>query len=184
MFLGEARGDSSRESIVDQVRMLAALWPLFLVFGGLVVFAWIKIIVSRWIRSITPLGELDSVEAMSGEDFERWLRGLFERQGWKVSLTPEVGDYGADLLLEKEGSRIAVQAKRWKRQVGIKAVQEAVAARDYYRTNSAWVVTNSTFTQAAMRQAKASGIVLMDKGWLVAALTEERKKKRLEDIRA
>ncbi len=39
-------------------------------------------------------------------------------------LTPETGDYGADLVLSKDGRKIVVQAKRWKNVVGIEAVQQ------------------------------------------------------------
>lgn len=174
----------SKELSVDQLKMIAAFWPLALAFSVMIALAWLKILLSRWMRSFTPLADLDRVDSMSGEDFEKWLRALFEQRGWKVRLTPDVGDYGADLLLEKDGSRVAVQAKRWKRQVGIKAVQEALAARDFYRTDKAWVITNSTFTQAAEKQAKASGVILLDRSWLADALKAECREQRKKGSRA
>ena len=53
-----------------------------------------------------------------------------------------------DLVLEQDGSRIIVQAKRYSQPVGVKGVQEAYAARPHYRAGAAWVISNSTFTPA------------------------------------
>lgn len=69
--------------------------------------------------------ELDS---LSGVEFEEFLAGLFRAQGYAVELTPATGDYGADLILSKDGRRIAVQAKRYAGSVGVAAVQEALPA--------------------------------------------------------
>ena len=110
---------------------------------------------------------------MSGEEFERALRLLLEREGWRVELTPRTGDYGADLVISREGQRVVVQAKRWKKPAGIRAVQEALGARDRYRAEDAWVICPSGFTQAAVRQAKASRIRLKDGAWLGKRLRAE-----------
>lgn len=104
------------------------------------------------------------------------LRQLLERDGWKVELTPKSGDYGADLVIRRQGVKVVVQAKRWKKPVGVKAVQEALAARDIYRADEAWVVTNSTYSRAACRQAEASRIVLRDGDWLAHKIGELNRK--------
>lgn len=80
------------------------------------------------------------------------------------------GDYGADLVLEKDGARAVVQAKRWSRNVGVKAVQEAVAAKPLYRCDYSMVVTNRYFTEQARRLAKANDVRLWNRDDLVGAL--------------
>ena len=54
-------------------------------------------------------------------EFEEYLAGLFRKQGFKVELTPSTSDYGADLVLMKDGQRIAVQAKRYEVRVALGA---------------------------------------------------------------
>ena len=51
-------------------------------------------------------------------------------RGWTVADTPASGDFGADLIAEKDGKRIAIQAKRYSKPVGNKAVNEALGGRD------------------------------------------------------
>lgn len=107
---------------------------------------------------------------MSGTQFENTLRQLFERDGWRVDLTKLTGDFGADLILHKDGKKVVVQAKRWKSPVGIRGVQEVVGARDTYKADEAWLVCCSTFTNAAIAQASASKVWLRDRAWLEAKL--------------
>ena len=75
------------------------------------------------------------------------------RLGYSVEVTRYRGDYGADLVVRKGGQKTAVQAKRWKKRVGLKAVQEAVAAKAMYGCDHALVVANREFTQQARRLA-------------------------------
>lgn len=77
------------------------------------------------------------------------------------------GDFGADLILETETQRIAVQAKRYKSKVGIKAVQEIASAKSHYRANETWVVTNNFFTAAAVELAQSNGVKLCDRNFLI-----------------
>ena len=103
-------------------------------------------------------GELDQ---LSGTEFEAFLAGLFRTQGYTAELTPLTGDYGADLILFKNGKRIAVQAKRYAGSVGVSAVQEALSGQAYYQCDIAWVVTTGTFTNNALELAKKSGVKLI-----------------------
>lgn len=113
------------------------------------------------------IAELDQLE---GEDFERYLELLFRKLGYRVIRTPYQGDYGADLVIQKEGVQTVVQAKRYNRSVGVKAIQEAVAAKDYYKANRAMVVTNSYYSQQAKKLAAANQVELWDREALVKQL--------------
>lgn len=66
------------------------------------------------------------------------------------------------MLLSGRGVRVAVQVKFWTSAVGNHAVQEVVAAKALYKTDAAWVVTNSTFTLQAIVLAKATGVRLIE----------------------
>ena len=114
------------------------------------------------------------VDAMSGAEFEEFLRLRYKAEGYAVRKTPYTGDYGADLILEKGQQKIAVQAKRYKSNVGIKAVQEIAAAKLHYGANEAWVVTNSFFTKAALELAKSNKVKLVNRNELVEILLAKK----------
>ena len=101
------------------------------------------------------------LDQLTGVEFEEFLAGLFRAQGYTAKLTPTTGDYGADLILSKDGQQIAVQAKRYTGSVGVQAVQEALSGQAYYKCHTAWVITTGTFTINALELAKKSGVKMI-----------------------
>ena len=110
------------------------------------------------------------IDKLSGKDFEQYLEIFFKKLGYQVKRTPYQGDYGADLVLRQGDEKTVVQAKRYNRSVGVKAVQEAVASKEYYQCNKAMVVTNSYFSRQAVALAKANRVELWDRDELVSRL--------------
>lgn len=110
---------------------------------------------------------IDEIDSLSGEDFEAFLSLCFSEHGYKVQMTPKSGDFGADLILSKGGIDTVVQAKRWRQTVGIEAVQQVVAAKQYYKARNAMVITNSRYTAAAVRLARANNVTLWSREDLV-----------------
>lgn len=95
---------------------------------------------------------------MSGAEFEKFVAQVFVDNGHHAEVTKASGDFGVDLVLNGE---IAVQAKFYGAVVGPSAVQEVAAGRAMYGCTEAWVVTNSTFTPAALTLAEANGVRLI-----------------------
>ncbi len=123
---------------------------------------------------------LAQIDRFSGFTFEKYLAVLFREQGYQVTVTPDRADFGADLLIKKEGINTAVQAKRFNSTVGISAVQEVVAAKSHYHCHRAMVVTNSTFTKAAWKLAHSNQVWLVDRKRLTDMIRQvdaKRKKK-------
>ena len=84
--------------------------------------------------------------------------------GYQVVRTNSSGDQGADLIINKNGKRIAVQAKRYKnKKVGNKAVQEVLSGKYYYNCDEAWVVTNSNFTDSAYNLSIKTNVELISR---------------------
>ncbi|HEV7677300.1 MAG TPA: restriction endonuclease [Candidatus Dormibacteraeota bacterium] len=108
---------------------------------------------------------------MSGEQFEDMLAFLFEQHGLLVELTPTFGDYGCDLIASRLNERSLVQAKRSNQAVGLRAVQEAVAALAHWSCQRAMVITNSSFTAEAQALAASNRVELWDRARLVAELS-------------
>ena len=124
----------------------------------------------------------NDLNAMSGYEFEDFLSHLFESLGYDVRLTPTSYDQGADLILNKEDQIIAVQAKRYTKPVGNRAVQEIVAAIPFYGATEGWVVTTSSFTNSAINLARANNIRLLGWNELVALIKQiPRSEERSSD---
>lgn len=143
------------------------------IVGLIGVLAIAKMIQFRKRKKLNDSGILQ-VDGMSGDEFEEFLRLRYRAEGYAVHKTPYRGDYGADLILEKDQQKIAVQAKRHKSNVGIKAVQEISAAKLHYGATEAWVVTNSFFTRAAAELARSNKVKLVNRDELVEILLAKK----------
>lgn len=117
---------------------------------------------------------LQKIDAMNGFEFEEYSKIFFTSKGFEVSVTQKSGDYGADLIIEKDGIKWAVQAKRYSHKVSPKAIQEVVSSKAYYACEKACVITNSYFTQAAQKLAQANGVILIDRDEWVRFLNKKR----------
>ena len=88
-------------------------------------------------------------------------------------VTKGSGDYGIDILAQKDGVTYGIQCKCYATPVGVKAVQEAYAGRDYYDCMVGVVLTNQYFTTPAVEVAKKLKIMLWDRGYLESMMEEE-----------
>lgn len=143
----------------DFLQGLIAFFAVFITLA--VLFLLVRLFKPRKRRS------LQEIDVMTGHEFEVYLGELFKRHGYKTKVTSASGDYGADLILHKDGQKIVVQAKRYKNSVGIRAVQEIIPAIAYYKANVAWVVTNSYLTKQAQNLADANEVVVIDREELI-----------------
>ncbi len=117
----------------------------------------------------------DIFEDMEGHEFEYFCADLLKQKGFvDVEVTKGSGDYGVDILAEKDGITYAIQCKRYTTPVGVKAVQEAYAGRDYYDRMVGAVMTNQYFTSPAVDAAKKLKILLWDGGYMESMMDEER----------
>ena len=97
-------------------------------------------------------------------DFEKLICRLFEAMGYKVEHIGHPKDQGGDVIINKGPERIVIQAKRYiNGTVGNDAVQEVVAARNYYNCNGAIVIASSDFTPEAIALARANNTQLINK---------------------
>ncbi len=107
------------------------------------------------------------MDEMEGHDFEYYCADLLKNSGFlDVEVTKGSGDFGADILAEKDGVTYAFQCKCYDKPIGVKAVQEIYAGRDFYGRMVGVVMTNQYFTQPAVELAKKLNIMLWDRGYL------------------
>ena len=118
--------------------------------------------------------DTDQFEEMEGHEFEYYCADLLKNKGFlEVEVTKGSGDYGVDILAEKDGITYAIQCTCYQAPVGIKAVQEAYAGRDYYDRMVGVVMTNQYFTSPAVDAARKLKILLWDRGYLDGMLEED-----------
>jgi hypothetical protein len=119
------------------------------------------------------------LDAMDGYQFEEFLEDLYRVQGYSVQRTPKGKDQGADLFIESYGRRIVIQAKNYSANIGNKAVQEVLSAKDFYSCDDGVVVANRYFTPSAKELAAKSNIKLVDRDELQKYL-EDYNQARIE----
>jgi restriction system protein len=152
------------EMASELIRMMTLFWWLWILIGLLAVGKLAYRIYET--RRIARSG-IREVDVMDGQTFERYLATLFQRLGYEVERTGRRGDYGADLVVWRDGVKIAVQAKRWTKNIGVRAIQEAVASKGYYKADRSMVVANRPFTQQARVLARANEVELWDRDRLM-----------------
>lgn len=155
------------EAFEQLVRAMAGMWFLWLLAGG-IAFARLLLWLNEQ-RTLSRSG-IAEIDVMDGRTFEHRLGVLFRALGYRVEQTRYRGDYGADLVVAKDGVRTVVQAKRWTKTVGIKAVQEAHASAAMYRCTRSMVVTNRYYSRSAKELARLNNVTLWDRDDLVRAL--------------
>src|SRR6478672_2767448 len=87
--------------------------------------------------------DLDSLRAMSWQDFELLVSDGFQRLGYSVEEKGgEAPDGGIDLILRKDGATTFVQCKQWRaRQVDLSAVRELYGVMVAEKASGALLIT-------------------------------------------
>ncbi len=142
---------------------------LFLIILGIFILCLVAVLALRYAKRKQP----SDIDLMEGHDFEQFCAELLRKKGFlEVEVTKGSGDYGVDILAEKDGVTYAIQCKCYTTPVGVKAVQEAYAGRDYYDRMVGAVLTNQYFTTPAVEAAKKLKILLWDRGYLESMIEE------------
>ncbi len=114
----------------------------------------------------------------SGFPFEQFLAEVFRAHGWRaqaeVMLTGRCAPHEVDVLAEKQGKRIVIEAKFHNDPGGKTDIKDALYVKARYddlrqaplassRVDEGWLVTNTHFTQNAIRYARCTNLNLL--GW-------------------
>ncbi len=100
-------------------------------------------------------------DIVTGQEFELFCQKRFQELGWDAKTTQTTGDFGADLVIERNGTIIIIQCKYYSQPIGVKAVQEAFSAMTFYNAHKAAVVSNQSFTKAARQMAQKNNVMLL-----------------------
>jgi len=161
--------------LFDPLAVLKAAWPIFKPFA-IVILAIstirIALVLIKWTRLMRA--GMPEIDRMTGRDFEEKIALLLESKGYRVHLTPYAGDWGADLVVSRDGRRSVVQLKRWNRSINPKAVQEVVASKAKYGCEHAMIISNREFTRAAGELARVNQVELWGRQRLARELIQRQ----------
>jgi restriction system protein len=106
-------GNPVVESFVNGASVAAPLVVLVLLAAGLVSF----LLSRRRRRLLNQQTGPDSVGDLTWQEFETLVGEVFRQRGYRVLEDPGEGaDWGVDLRLRKDGKKVYVQCKHWKKQ--------------------------------------------------------------------
>ncbi len=161
--------DKKGQMILDIVPKQTAIT----IAAAIVIFS-AAVLVIFWAVRVYKRKKMGFLDDLEGHEFEYFCAKLLKESGFiEVEVTKGSGDYGVDILAEKDGVTYAVQCKCYTDPVGVKAVQEAYAGRDYYDRMVGAVMTNQYFTAPAVNAARKLKILLWDRGYLENMMEEK-----------
>ena len=142
---------------------------------GLIAFmAVLTILINVFLRHRRDR-RISRMDELEGHEFEFFCADLLKAQGFiDVEVTRGSGDFGVDILAEKDGVTYAVQCKRHTAPVGVEAVLCTYGGLAYYERMVGVIMTNQYFTAPAGEAAKKLRILLWDRGYLDAMIDENK----------
>ncbi len=147
--------------------MLAGAGTVFARFAAAVIIiaGIVAALGKAWRRKIYDgQTSIESIRALSWQDFELLIAEAFRRQGYQVTENGGGGaDGGIDLILHGAGERVLVQCKRWKvYKVGVDKVRELFGVLTAEGADRAILVTSGVYTGEARNFASGKPLELID----------------------
>jgi HJR/Mrr/RecB family endonuclease len=148
------------------VPLLIGLNAIGALFSWAITLAWLFPVVEARVRR--QLLELTTdLRRLSAPEFEQLVGELLRCEGWDVQETGghDRPDGNVDLRIRRVGRELLVQCKRWdSRTVGVDEVRKLAGTlvRERLPRDAGVLVTSSSFTAAAITEAHALQIELVD----------------------
>lgn len=130
-----------------------------LIFGiviASIVLAVLLICRSRRIRRTNILAGHSLYGDYSPIEFEHVTAEIFRQLGFDAKVTPASADEGLDVFLSRNGTKIGVQCKQYKKAIGPGPIREFAGSLAAAGLGEGYFVTTSDFTDAAKQAAQKS----------------------------
>ncbi len=139
------------------------LMVVAIVIGVIIFIRMVCTIYRKFHRKYT----LKQLDKMDGHQFEYACADILKANGYKhVKVTRSSGDFGVDIIAEKDKVRYAIQCKRYNHKLDNTPIQEVVGGLAYYQCDKGAVMTNQYFTEPAKQLAQVNDIELLDRDTL------------------
>lgn len=168
-----AAPEKTRNSVLGSLTLpiLAMLVGLAFVLLMVKLVSGLSLRARHGLGTTTPIASMaaSEVDTMDPFQFEHYVASLLRFQGFRnIQVTKKSGDWGADIIAERESQKYTIQVKRWRKDVTDRAVKEAVFAKTHYACSAAMVITNSYFTAEAKHWGKHYDCTLVDRDTLMS----------------
>lgn len=100
------------------------------------------------------------VASMNSEEYEHVVAHLLTNEGWRTHITP-LHDKGLDVLGERDGTRLGVQAKMWSaanKAINTECVMVTYAACAYFDSTRRMIATDTRIRPDAEEVASKLGV--------------------------
>lgn len=101
-------------------------------------------------------------KSLNPTEFEETLAHIYEEKGYNATLTSATGDKGVDIFLEKDGKRIIVQCKTYKKVIGPNTARELLGTMTAMGVKEGILACPSGFSEATKRFCSSNNITLLD----------------------
>ncbi len=126
---------------------------------------------SRRGKAMRGAQSIETIKALSWQDFERLVAGVYAKDGWAVTPTVSGADGGVDIIMTNAGVRAFVQCKRWRlRVVKVDAIRALYGVMAAEGVRQGIFVSAGRFTSEATRFAADCGIQCIGGEELLALL--------------
>jgi restriction system protein len=100
-------------------------------------------------------------DELTPDEYEQLVASVLRDEGWSVAVTPTVHDLGLDVIAERDGMRLGVQAKmflRANRPVNAAIVMHTYGAAAYFECDRSMIATDGRVLGEASRVADKLGV--------------------------
>lgn len=100
---------------------------------------------------------------MTPDEYEELVAAVLRDEGWKATVTPSGRDHGLDVIAERDGMRLGVQAKMWRqanRPVNAATVMLTYGAAAYADCPQCMVATDGRILADAEQVAAKLGVAI------------------------
>lgn len=163
-------------SIFDTSKEMPKFWYLYII-GAI----FISLFVLGTIRK--PKYSISQLDNMEGHQFEYACADILKANGFKnVRVTQGSGDFGVDIIGEKDHTKYAIQCKCYSHKLNNTPIQEVIGGLAYYGCDKGAVMTNQYFTGPAKELAEINGIELWDRDILIKLSNKNKKSKNNNQV--
>lgn len=154
---------------------------LFFISGGIcsaISIGWMIFrLHNRWLR-LSDTRKIEDLLALSPEDFESLIAGIFKAYGHQAQVTGGSSDHGVDILVQTdEGEKWIVQCKRYSGSVGEPVLRDLFGTMTHEEAQKAYLITTGTFTTQALKWVEDKPLILYDGEALVKLIRRTQKRK-------
>ncbi|MDE7327870.1 MAG: restriction endonuclease [Lachnospiraceae bacterium] len=155
-------------SVIFIIILAASIIGIYWKYRSPIILAILGIAIIYLLKFKNTKNKNIDFDTMGGHEFEYFCSELLKSNGFnRVTVTQGSADHGIDILANFKGVRYAIQCKRYKKNVGNRAIQEAFSGKAIYRADVAVVLTNSYFTKQAKNDALILNVQLWDRDKLL-----------------